>query len=122
MGGTTERCRRTAQRLTICRECLLSPFVWSAGRRRRRWRERYVWAWVSSADVKLLFGHLSDRKPRRLPVSAKSVRGHRPRRGPQACNNRILLYFITEKPCLRVFGILGFFRVQVGGQASGLSV
>ena len=35
--------------------------------------------WVSGADVKLLFGHLSDRGPRRLPVSAGSVRGHRPR-------------------------------------------
>ena len=57
----------------------LAPVGRSVGR--RRWRGRYARGWVSGADVKLLFGHLSDRGPRRLPVSVKSVRGHRPRRG-----------------------------------------
>ena len=63
--------------------------VWPVvGRRRRRRRcrrrGRYARGWVSGADVKLLFGHPSDRKPRRLPVSVTSVRGRRPRRRLQA--------------------------------------
>jgi len=62
------------------RLCDLSCASRSVGRR-RRWRGRYARGWVSGADVKLLFGHPSDQGPRRLPVSVKSVRGHRPRRG-----------------------------------------
>ena len=110
MGGTTERRRGTGQRLTISGERLPSPswaFRVSVGWRRRRWRGRCAWAWVSGADVKLLFGHPSDRWPRRLPVSAKSVRGHRPRRGLQARTAAFFFVFAGKlsSTCLPLFWI-----------------
>jgi hypothetical protein len=88
--------RETAERLTINRQRLLSlsrAFRVLVRLRRRRRRGRRAWAWVSGTDVKLLFGHLSDRRPRRLPVSAKSVRGHRPRCGLQAQNHPEFILF-----------------------------
>ena len=103
----------------------LAPVGRSVGR--RRWRGRYARGWVSGADVKLLFGHLSDRGPRRLPVSVKSVRGHRPRRGLLSTfyfilrNN--LLYVSLRFPdfFLRaaVWPRLGEFVIRVGRPQGG---
>ena len=63
-----------------------------------------AWTWVSGADVKLLFGHLSDRRPRRLPVSVKSVRGHQPRRCATPRQKSSTLYFYFHRAtCLSYF-------------------
>jgi hypothetical protein len=63
------------------------------------------WNVVGGADVKLLFGHLSDRGPRRLPVSATSVRGHR----PPGRKSTALSFTLTQKYVLRVAGVFEFF-------------
>ena len=82
MCGTVETPKANAETHNLRKAFALSfenlPVCRSVGgrRRRRRWQGRCAWACVSGADVKLLFGHLSDRGPRRLPVSVKSVRGH----------------------------------------------
>ena len=83
----------------------------------------------SGADVKLLFGHLSDRRPRRLPVSVKSVRGRQPRRGLQAWNDHVLFifsgkiwstclwYFLAFSAC-KCVATIERSRSQWSGQAS----
>ena len=107
--GTRVRRRATVQRLTTNGKRLPLPsrtFRMSVGRRRRG---RFAWAWVSGADVKLLFGHLSDRRPRRLPVSARAF---------EATDHDIdfkrgfILFLHKRKAALRVSGdfLEGFLR------------
>jgi hypothetical protein len=88
----------------VCRSSVVVVVVGGGGRAR---------TWVSGADVKLLFGHLSDRRPRRLPVSVKIVRGHQPRRWTIRDKKSSPLHFIyIEISVLRVFRIFQRFLLQ----------